>query len=194
MARNLAVGTVVFGGVTLLGAPLGLLWWLIAPRPEATVTSQGLAPHPVTQTWFAVDGRYSVMMLAAGLVTGYLCYLAQQYVSRRHWLDLRLPTLIGLAAGTLAGSFVAWGVGVGLDARAAAEALLLAGPGDVVRTGLTLRSHSAPLLWPFSAVLQYGLFDAINMWQEERSGDPGGQETPRPGAAAGGTARPGGGA
>ncbi|KUP98508.1 hypothetical protein [Thermobifida cellulosilytica] len=172
MGRKLAVGAVVFGGITLLGLPLGVLWWLLAPRPEATVTSQGLARYPLSQSWFAVDGWYSVVMLAAGLAVGYTCYLLQQRASQRHGLDLRLPALIGVVTGTLAGSCVAWGVGAGLDLRAADAALLLARPGDVVRTGLTLRSYSALLLWSFSAVLQYGLFEALTLWQEERA-DPG---------------------
>ncbi|GAA3976276.1 hypothetical protein FOF52_02555 [Thermobifida alba] len=189
MGRKLAVGTVVFGGITLLGLPLGLLWWLIAPRPEATVTSRGLAYYPLSQTWFAVDGHYSLMMLVAGLAVGYVCYLVQQRVSHRHRLDLRLPTLLGVAAGTAAGSLVAWGVGVGLDLRAADDALLLAGPGDVVRTGLALRAHSALLLWPFSAVLQYGLFEALTLWQAEP--DDGAEESARTGAAAGSGGRPG---
>ncbi|QOS57798.1 hypothetical protein [Thermobifida fusca] len=169
MGRTLAVGAVVFGGVTLLGVLLGLLWWLIAPRPEATVTSQGLAYYPLSQTWFAVDGYYSIMMLVAGLVVGYTCYLLQQRISHRHRLDLRLATLLGLAAGTVAGSFTAWGVGAGLDFHAAERALALAAPGDVVPAGLTLRAHSALLLWSFSAVLQYGLFEALMLRQSDKA-------------------------
>lgn len=169
MGRKLAVGAVVFGGITLLGIPLGLLWWLISPRPEATVTSQWLVYYPLSQTWFAVDGYYSIMMLVAGLVVGYTSYLLQQRVSHRYQLDMRLTTLLGLAAGTVAGSFVAWGVGAGLDFRAAEYALALAAPGDAVRAGLTLRAHSALLLWPFSAVLQYGLFEALMLRQYEKA-------------------------
>ncbi|TDQ48498.1 hypothetical protein [Actinorugispora endophytica] len=165
--RNLAAGAVVFGGVAILGVPLGVLWWLVAPRAEVTATSGGVAYYPLSEAGFAGEGHYALMMLAAGLLTGYLGYLTQYGLARRHRVDLRLPVLVGLAAGTLAGSFTAWLTGAGLDAGAAHAALTLARPGDVVQAGLALRSHSALLLWPFATVLQYGLFDAVSVWRED---------------------------
>lgn len=163
--RNLAVGAVVFGGTTLLGVPLGALWWLVAPRVQVTVASRGAVHYPPSEAVFAGEGYYAVMMITAGLLTGYLGYLAQYRLARRHRLDLRLPVLFGLVFGAFAGSFAAWGTGAGLDAGPAHGALLLAGSGDTVQAGLALRAHSALLLWPFATALQYGVFDAVSLWR-----------------------------
>ncbi|WP_285756816.1 hypothetical protein [Nocardiopsis ansamitocini] len=164
--RKIAAGAVVFGCVALLGAPLGLLWWLIAPRGQVTVTTGGTTVfYPLSETVFAGEGYYALMMLVAGLLTGYLAYLAQYSSTRRHGVDLRMPTLLGISAGALAGAVLAWVVGVGLDVFSASGAQSFAAPGDVVEQGLSLRSHSALLLWPFVAILQYGLFDAVSLWR-----------------------------
>ncbi|ASU83462.1 hypothetical protein CDO52_12300 [Nocardiopsis gilva YIM 90087] len=167
--RRLVVGAATLGSVAALGIPLGLLWWLITPRPSVTVIDGDgtTAPFPVSQTLFASEGYFAVMMMCAGILCGYGSYLVQYRLCARERVDLRLACLLGLAAGSVLGSLVAWRIGVGLDAGAFARAVAEAEPGDVVTAGLGLRALSALMLWPFVAVLQYGLFDAVSLWRRD---------------------------
>ncbi|MDA0567071.1 hypothetical protein LG943_22525 [Streptomonospora sp. S1-112] len=165
----------VAGAAAVLGPPLGGLWWLIAPRPDVTVGTGGeVLPYPVTETTFAVDGYFALMAMAAGLVCGYAAYMTQYRWAARDRADLRLACLLGLAAGSAAGSAAAWQTGTLLDAAAFADAVAAARPGDVVESGLRLQALSALVAWPFVAVLQYALFDAVSLWR----GDLPGQRPP----------------
>lgn len=161
---HLAIGALTAGAVTLLGAPLGLLWWTIAPRPEVTVTADGgTVPYPVSETMFASEGYFALIVLVTGLLCGYACYLAQYRIAERLAIDVRLVCVLGLVLGGVLGSVLAWRIGVALDAAAFERAVAAAEPGDVVRAGLELRAVSALLLWSFVAVLQYALFDAVSV-------------------------------
>ncbi|GAA3727472.1 hypothetical protein HDA32_003689 [Spinactinospora alkalitolerans] len=168
MGRQLAMGGAALGAVTVLGVPLGLLWWMIAPRAEVTATGSGTTlPYPVSETLFAAEGYFAIMTLVAGLVCGYVGYVVQYRFAAWLRADLRLATLLGLAVGAVAASLIAWGIGVALDAGDYERALAAAERGDVISSGLQLRSHSALLLWPFVAVLQFGLFDAVSIWRHD---------------------------
>ncbi|MFC4561403.1 hypothetical protein ACFO4E_06015 [Nocardiopsis mangrovi] len=163
-----AAGAAVAAGIAALGAPLGLLWWLVAPRPEVTATGGGdSVPYPVSESVFAMDGSYALIMMAAGIATGYCAYLVQYRLAVRDRTDLRLTCLLATAAGALAGSVIAWRLGVLLDAAEFGRALDQAAPGDLVRSGLRLEALSALVAWPFVAVLQYGLFDAVSLWRRD---------------------------
>ncbi|MGI5118014.1 hypothetical protein ACQEU5_00560 [Marinactinospora thermotolerans] len=164
--QRLVVGGAALGLLTVLGLLLGLLWWAIAPRPRVTVVEGGAtAPFPLSETAFAAEGHYALMMMVAGLLCGYGGYLLQHHLSVRRRVDMRSAMLLGLAVGALTGSLAAWGVGTLLDAGAAQRAIEAARPGDVVSEGLHLRARSALLLWPFVTVLQYALFDAVSLWR-----------------------------
>jgi hypothetical protein len=57
--------------VTLLGAPVAFLWRAFAPRTEILHTASGPQPvAPESNQLFAVDGRYVVVTLLAGLLCG----------------------------------------------------------------------------------------------------------------------------
>ncbi|MBV2362529.1 hypothetical protein [Streptomonospora nanhaiensis] len=193
--RQLRTAAAVAGAVTALGPPLGGLWWLVAPRPDVTVGTGGeVLPYPVTETTFAVDGWFALMAMAAGLVCGYAAYMVQYRLAARVRADLRLACLLGLALGSAAGSAAAWQTGTLLDAAQFADAVAAAEPGDVVESGLRLQALSALVAWPFVAVLQYGLFDAVSLWRGdvpgarppedpgEGGGDPPGPAGPHQGA------------
>ncbi|PSK91861.1 hypothetical protein CLV63_119142 [Murinocardiopsis flavida] len=161
---HLGIGALTAGALTLVGAPLGLLWWAIAPRPEVTVVADGgTVPYPVSETMFASEGYLALILLVTGLLSGYACYLAQYRIARLRAVDVRLACLLGMVAGGALGSVLAWRIGIALDAAAFARVLAAAETGDVVRAGLDLRATSALLLWPFVAVLQYSLFDAVSV-------------------------------
>ncbi|MFB9802831.1 hypothetical protein, partial [Streptomonospora salina] len=180
--RKLAVGGAVLGGTAALGAALGPLWWLLAPRPQVTVGRDGrILPLPVSDADFAVDGFFVLIMTAAGLACGYTVYIVQYRLAARDAADLRMVCLVSLAAGSLLGAFAAWQVGTLIDAAEFRRVVSSASPGTVVRSGLQLHALSALMVWPFVAVLQYGLFDAVSLWRgdvpaERRAEAPGAGE------------------
>ncbi|MBB4930985.1 hypothetical protein F4561_001805 [Lipingzhangella halophila] len=166
--RQLAVGAAVLGSVAALGIPLGLLWWLIAPRPEVTVVGASeTVPLPVSEAMFASEGYFAIIALCAGVASGYGAYLVQYRLPVSRGTDFRMVCLLGLVAGAIAGSLLAWQVGVGLDSRGFAQALAAAEQGDRIEAGLRLRTLGILLVWPFAGVMQYGLFDAVSMWRSD---------------------------
>ncbi|WP_017557870.1 hypothetical protein [Nocardiopsis baichengensis] len=167
-----AAGGAVLGAVAALGVPLGLLWWWLAPRPEVTVGADGRPlPYPLGEAAFSVQGHYAVIAAGAGIATGYCAYLVQYRLARRRAeqgrppLDMRMACLLGLAAGAVLGAVLVWRTGVLLEGDAFAEALAAAAPGDVITDRLRLDATAALVVWPFVAVLQYGLFDAVSTWR-----------------------------
>ncbi|MFW5417416.1 hypothetical protein J0910_12465 [Nocardiopsis sp. CNT-189] len=174
--RRWTAGAAVLAAVALLGIPLGALWWGISPRPEVTVGDGGtVLPYPATEASFAVQGRYALIAAGAGMVTGYCSYLAQYRLARRAAErpgggpvpDLRMACLIGLTAGSAAGALLLWGTGVLLDGNTLERALAAAEPGDAVTDRIRLDALGALVVWPFVAVLQYGLFDAVSIWRRD---------------------------
>ncbi|MFC3998603.1 hypothetical protein ACFOVU_21945 [Nocardiopsis sediminis] len=166
--RRIAVGAAVAAAIAALGIPLGLLWWLVAPRPDVTVVTGGdTMPYPVSESMFAMDGSYALIMMVTGIATGYCAYLVQYRLAVRDHTDLRLTCLFATAGGALAGSVIAWRLGVLLDAAEFGRALDQAAPGDLIRSGLRLEALSALVVWPFVAVLQYGLFDGVSLWRRD---------------------------
>ncbi|WP_193789979.1 hypothetical protein [Streptomonospora alba] len=164
--RKLAVGGAVLGCTAALGVPLGLLWWLLAPRPRVTVGPDGgIVPVPVSDADFAVDGYFALIMMGAGLVCGYTVYMVQYRLAARDASDLRMVSLLAMAAGSALGALAAWQVGTLIDAGEFGRAVEAADPGTVIRSGLRLQALSALMAWPFVAVLQYGLFDAVSLWR-----------------------------
>lgn len=166
--RQLAVGAAVLGSVAALGVPLGLLWWVIAPRPTVTVAADGgTVPLPVSETMFASEGYFALMALCLGVATGYGAYLVQYRLPAHYCTDLRLACLLGLTAGAVAGPLIAWQLGTGLDSEGFTRALAEAEPGDEIEAGLRLRALGILVVWPFAAVMQYALFDALSLWRRD---------------------------
>lgn len=169
MQRRLVAAAVAVGAMALVGALAGVLWWTLAPRPDVTVTAEGATvPYPVSETTFASEGYFALIVAAAGLVSGYTAYALQYRLAGTfRGADVRLFFLFCLVAGALLGSVVAWRVGVLLDADGFQRAREAAQPGDVITAGLRLHALSALLTWPFVGVLQYAVFDAVSMWRRD---------------------------
>jgi hypothetical protein len=136
--------------VTALGVPVGLLWAALAPRASIVVTANGavFADHR-QEAFVGADGAFAGLVLVAGLVVGVGTYL---------WRRRRGPWMaIGLAAGSLAGAYVAWKVGhqVGL----AEYRRVLAGPPSSTRFDrpVELRAQGMLFLQPLVAVIVYVL-------------------------------------
>ncbi|GHD15378.1 hypothetical protein [Nocardiopsis kunsanensis] len=169
--RTLVIALVTFASIAAAGALLGLLWWVLAPRPEGTSLGGGEVFTGATEDVFAGEGYFLIMTAIAGLVTGYVAYMVQFPLARRRQQDLRLTGLLSGVLGAAAGTLLTFWVGTGLDAplhRAVAEA----SQGEAVTAGLQLDATAFLVAWPFVYVLQYGLLDAISMVRRDLPGRP----------------------
>jgi hypothetical protein len=129
----------------LLGPVVGLTWWAVAPTPEVVVRDGGVfLTDPETSAFIAADGWFAALGALAGLLSALLVF-------RRHRGE-GVAALLGLTAGALVGSVLAWRLGHLLGpeellprARSAAEGTTLRGP-------LDLRAVGVLLLWPIASV------------------------------------------
>lgn len=126
-------------GVTLtLGAIMGAAWFVLAPGGAIYGEGKDFA------TWFPRDATLAVLLLVAGVLSAVLLLL-QARKDRRVWASAT-PTL-ALLVGGLAGSVLAWRVGV------FAGDLFLTVPTNLPSPSMifSLRSPSVLLLWPLAS-------------------------------------------
>ncbi|WP_236567734.1 MULTISPECIES: hypothetical protein [unclassified Nocardiopsis] len=181
--RPLAAGACVLTALLALGALLGTVWWLIAPRARGTALGGGEIFTGTDQAVFAAEGYFVLMTALTGLVTGYAAYMLQFPLARRRFQDLRMVFLLSGFAGALGGAVLAWRVGVALDAPARA-AVAAAEAGTSLQAGLRLDATAFLLVWPLVFVLQYGLLDAVSFLRDDQPGVPP-REAPETGDAPG---------
>ncbi|MEU4334160.1 DUF2567 domain-containing protein [Micromonospora lupini] len=172
--RPLRTVATVLGAVlalAVLGAPLGLLWAVLAPDTPVLKTAEGaIYAEPQPEQPIAADGWFSLL----GLAFGVLAALALWFLLRR-W---RGPVgLLGAVLGTLAAAPVAWQVGrrVGLatfdrllDSAPAGQAFtkpadLRAGGVDWL-LGVVPVPHGNLLLPAFGAAVTYTLLAGWSRW------------------------------
>lgn len=111
--RTLLVGASIAVAVAVLGAPLGLLWHVLAPGvPVIDAGASGIVVNdPSPEEYIAAEGWFTVLGFAFGLAVAIAAWL----VLRRH----RGPALLlGVIVGSLGASLVAWRLGrlIGLGA------------------------------------------------------------------------------
>jgi hypothetical protein len=123
----------------VLGALLGLLWWLLAPKPEARYL--GLFWYAESNQGFsaAQDVLFGLVTVVPGIVVGVLLTLW----SARPGAGRRLTAWLG---GAVAGSLVCWMTGCLLGHGFASYA-----PGAVAPAPLTLTSYGLLAVWPAAA-------------------------------------------
>lgn len=138
-----AVGVV--GVLAVVGVPLGLLWWALAPRADYRITSAGpvVIGNPSEELLIADDSIFVLIVAGLGLLAGLLTWLF-----RRH---RGVAGLLAVAFGTLAGSAVAWRIGELLGPPPSRAAL--GHVGGKVTTSLTLGMLPALAVGPFVAML-----------------------------------------
>jgi hypothetical protein len=136
----------VAAAVAVLGAGLGPLWLWLAPRVPLVFdgTAVYLKDSEGEET-VGADGTFVLLALGAGALSGAAVFLAR----RRGGVGV----VIGLAVGALAGSLLAWRLGVWLgpeeDVAAHARAV---GEGRVFDAPLELHAKGALLAWPLAAL------------------------------------------
>ncbi|WP_460302504.1 hypothetical protein [Actinocorallia aurea] len=174
MARQLRAWAILTGTLALAGVPAGLLWVWLAVRPEYVVVSgQALLLDPETQDLIGADGRLAAVCAAFGLAAGLLAY----------WRGGRgrdVALVLGLTAGGLLGSLVAWWLGHRFGLAAFTEAVASGADGTRVRGPLGLHATGVLTLWPLVSVVVFGVLEALDAARRLPAADGG---EPGPGDA-----------
>lgn len=140
--------------VALLGAPVGLLWAALAPRPAVVIVAGGADyANPEANTFFAADGYFLLITVAVGAICGILA----------HRLRALQPegALAGLVAGGVGGAVVAAQVGERVHRAAFLQALSHAVLGASLHTYVMVRADGVLLGWPLAAVIGYAALVAL---------------------------------
>ncbi|MDL4821559.1 hypothetical protein [Actinomadura opuntiae] len=153
--RQLTTWLVTTAIVTPLGPLAGLLWGNTIPRVGyVVIQGEALVADPEGEGPIGVDGRFALIALSAGLLCGIAAYLAG---GRRN--DIAL--LLGLAAGGVAASLLAWKTGhlIGLGHY---QDVVRHGRDGATVTGVPdLRAKGVLMAWPLVAVAAYGLLEVV---------------------------------
>lgn len=132
--------------LALAGIPVGLIWLALAPRREFKVLDGGFqALEPESEALIGADGWLMIVTGVLGVLIGVLVW---QFVRARG-----VGILLGLAAGMVVLSAVAWQVGEWLGTGASPEEQ--AQLGAIVSPALHLRAIPALLAGAFLATLTY---------------------------------------
>ncbi|MEG3626199.1 AAA family ATPase [Streptomyces poriticola] len=160
MKTEVREAAVTMVAVALSGVLLGVLWWWLAPRVP-------LVGDVVDDSWVVylkdsegeqsvgVDGTFTLLALGFGALTALAVFAARRRGG--------VPLVVGVCAGALLGSLLAWRVGVWLgpaqDVIAHAREV---GEGVTFSAPLKLGTKGALLAWPVAALVVHlgltGLF------------------------------------
>ncbi|MFF4890778.1 DUF2567 domain-containing protein [Micromonospora chersina] len=171
-AAAVALGAALL--LTVLGAPLGLLWALVAPGTPVRMTAEGAVyATPQPEQPIAADGWFSLLAFGFGVLAAITLW-----VVLRH---RRGPA--GLVAGTLGGlgaAVVAWQVGRRIGLGTFQRLLETAPPGTDFTKPADLRAggidwygplpvpHGNLLLAAFGAAVTYTLLAGWSRWPSLR--------------------------
>jgi len=145
---DLRSSVLLISAVGLCGIPVGVLWWLLAPRLDFRITSSGPVPVvavPPEELLIADDGVFVLLLTAVGLLVGIVAWRLR----RRRGVAM----VIAVALGSAACAVLAWQVGEYLGAGPSHAELTHVG--GRVTTSLTLGSLPGLAFAPFGAVLAY---------------------------------------
>lgn len=166
--RRLVAAVVALVGALALGALLGWLWEVLAPRVSLVIAGDGL-PYPEgyqPEGYMTDDGIAALLCIGAGLVIGIAAvWVARRVVSPDRALAVALVSVLILGG---AGALALWWTGERLgdfdfDALVASSA-----EGDVITAPLRLRMPGVLVLWPLASVLVVFLA-ALGEWLRGRA-------------------------
>ena len=147
LATDARAGAAAAVALVLLGAPVGLLWALVAPKVSVVITGTDIVfPNPDRSAFIAADGAFLAIVFTVGLVTGALAWL----LGRRHGPAL----VLGLAVGGLLAAYVASRTGALLNESEARD-LVEAGRSGAADLAVRLRATEAVLGWPVAALIGF---------------------------------------
>ncbi|MFE6225701.1 MULTISPECIES: hypothetical protein [unclassified Streptomyces] len=149
-------GLVVTAASAVAGAVLGVLWLWLAPSVLLISDGKGVyLRNSEGEAAIGADGTFVLLALAFGAVAGLVVFLARR--------EGGVPLVLGLAAGGLLGSLLAWWLGTKLgptaDVVAHAKAV---GPEVVFDAPLKLQMGAAAMLaWPLAAMIVHLLLTGV---------------------------------
>ncbi len=149
LGRELRDGAITASVVAVCGVLLGLLWGWLAPQvPLISDGSAVYLKNSEGEQAIGADGWFALMGLGFGVLTA-----AAVFWRRRAG---GIAVVVGLAAGAVLGSLIAWRLGVALgptqNVVAHAKAV---GPNKVFYAPLELRAKGALLAWPVAAMATF---------------------------------------
>ncbi|MCA1823415.1 MAG: DUF2567 domain-containing protein [Mycobacteriales bacterium] len=140
--------------LTLLGAPLGLIWSQVSPHPEVVRTAGSLELAQVeTEAFFGADASFLLLTVAAGVLTAVALWLLRR--------ERGPEVAVGLGVGTLAAAKTAEVVGSRVVLSAPLHALCETLHGCALYDGvLRVRATGVLVGWPLAALLTYAFLTA----------------------------------
>ncbi|MFF5636740.1 DUF2567 domain-containing protein [Streptomyces sp. NPDC012825] len=147
-AAEVVQGALVTIASAVAGVLLGVLWLNLAPRVLLVSDGKGVyLRNSEGETAIGADGTFVLLALAFGAVAGITVFLLRRRGG--------VPLVLGLAAGGVLGSLLAWGLGTHFgptsDVVAHAKAV---GPDVTFEAPLELHLGAAALLaWPLAAMI-----------------------------------------
>ena len=148
---DVLAGLVTVAVTVLAGAPVGLAWAALAPRPEVVLTGAAyVRADPSSKAYIAGDGFFLGAVLLAGVVTGLLAY----WLGRAHGPAV----VVGLAVGGLAAAFTAMRVGQRFFVSGVEQDMARRVP--TLELPLALTAREALAGWAIAALCAYGLSTA----------------------------------
>lgn len=144
----------------LLGAPAGLVWSVVAERPDLVLTPSGTVyGTSEPQAVIAADGWFAVVTAVAGALCGILAFLGA-----RRRLDTRLrevAVLLGLSLGGLLAALSAWGAGRAMGFAEFQQDLRTQSAGSHVTGVLHVHAVGLVVVWSIAAVIFFTLLLAF---------------------------------
>ncbi|HEX2360471.1 MAG TPA: hypothetical protein VHI11_00210 [Jiangellaceae bacterium] len=146
--RPPSAGRVVVETITVCiaaGLLVGLVWWLIAPQFAVEMVDGELQPAgPMGESRFAADAWFAIISGAAGVLIAVV-----MFTRHRH---RPIATVIALAAAGLAGSVVAWRLGMLLRPDRVTGALGDIAEGTRLDFPLDLGATGVLFAWPIASL------------------------------------------
>lgn len=157
MIRQVKFGVVTAVLLALLGLPLGWLWRSISPHVRyGLVDHVAYLVNPEDTGLIGTDGRFAMIALVAGTVSGLVAYL----LAGR---DNELGMLAGICLGGAAGSLDGWAVGT-LPGRAHFYHLVHTLPdGKILAKPPELTAYGVLVIWPLLAVVVFAFLEATDI-------------------------------
>ncbi|GIF68048.1 hypothetical protein Ais01nite_60830 [Asanoa ishikariensis] len=141
LRQRLGAAGLTVAVVAVIGAPLGLLWALIAPGVPIIKTEDGAVfATPSPEEFIASDGWFTILLFSLGVVAALVTWIG----FKRHRGPL---TLAALVVGTIGASILAWQVGRRIGSGDYHDKVLAAQPGDLLVRPPDLRAGGFTKLW-----------------------------------------------